>query len=160
MRTAFQDAFEYVGQHKKFAYLQHHKPKDRLVLKKFEARGNVPDEALRAYLIFQLAYWEGLDTRCGKEIPVWVIFGEKAERRWKNSRSDYWSKKFCAKYGFEQKEKEVFVAADDAREQLMEKERSKMFNTEEGFMLCQEYAKKSSASVFCSRCKFAASCEV
>jgi hypothetical protein len=121
-------------------------------------------EMIYEYIIFQLNYW---DFGCTKDryssngifiVPFNNIFAIKALKRWKDKQPHWlhFNHKFCKERGL--RLNWILPRIVNVSE-VEEKERSRFFNTELGFVNCQEYCQYNEYSSFCHRCKFSRYCK-
>ena len=152
---------EYFADNLSMPFLKIVKKKDRIMMDMVIAQQKFGIKTLYDYMVFQLNYWHfckwALDRFDGV-IPFSWLFGNNAVKRWynKNDHWKYFNELFCAKNGIKTEwiENETINVFD-----ITEDERKRYFNTEEGFVHCQEFAGYSSDSQYCSKCNFKNMCK-
>lgn len=115
------------------------------------------------YFIFQLDYWDNLETQFGKTIPLTWMIGPKALSRWEMrlERDLYHANISANKYGIHigmfQKQKKLVVVDLDETEESFKK---KFHNTEDGFGECLETTTLyNHKSMLCMTCNFKEECK-
>ncbi len=110
------------------------------------------------YLIFQFSRYHDKQTMYGKGVVQvnWVI-GGKADEAWRNRTEQhlYYADKFKQQYGITKETNFNTVLSED----WTNRERKRFFNTERGFLNCQELEIKKGANKWCLICKFKKYCE-
>lgn len=121
------------------------------------------------YFCFQFEYWRTKNIKYKKGGGIielsWVI-GDKAILRWKNRVKDYqyFYKTGLLKYSsltkgeyfslFEQEKREVLN-----KKNIIDLERERFFNKDNGFLHCFQFAYYNSNSKLCKICKFRSKCK-
>lgn len=114
------------------------------------------------YFTFGFQYYSTLEMRWGKWIMLSWIIGTKAFKRWEEKRENwlYWCEQFLQEKNIKFDE----IAQRETNEikinQWVEFEKSRYFNTDEGFSNCiNQTTLYDSQSLSCMRCGFRTKCK-
>lgn len=118
------------------------------------------------YFCFQLDYWNNLNTRFGKKIPIEWFIGKKAFKRWKeNEQRDLWhAHKLAREYGLHvgMLEAESVPKPDmTVLRESEEVEKARFYGEDQGLVNCLEYTTLyNHRSQHCIGCKFRRECKI
>lgn len=118
-------------------------------------KNQINEKFIWDYIAFQMAYWYDKNTKFNFQAS-WV-FGDKAIERWDNKPESwaYYTQLFLNKVGIEKQV--TFYKADLTS--VFEEERSKFFNTDQGFAHCLLTSHYSENSNYCKICDFKDICK-
>ena len=107
------------------------------------------------YLVFQIEYWNGLETKREKIQPNW-IFGRKAEERFKSrdiSKSKFFLDKFIKEKNLRRlKPKEEVKKLNNAVFDYLEDVRKRNYNKVDGFIECKAKEAYNEDMELCKKC--------
>jgi len=108
---------------------------------------------------FTFEYYSSLNTQ--QNVQVNWVFGEKAVQRWERRGENwgYWVKVFRDKNGISEPEIPVEKVSEESKRQFRERERKRFFNTDKGFVHCQDLTLRKDLNCVCKYCNFKNICK-